>query len=259
MSVLTVLIVDDEPIARRRLARLLSSMDGIRIVGEAGDVAEAVDSARSLRPDLMLLDIHMPGGNGFEVLDKLGESAPAAIFVTAFDHYALRAFEKSAVDYVTKPVEPGRLSQSIARARAVVAARGSGERVAELMDMIATLRKALREGPGRSPPFWLKSRGEFIRIDSDKVDRIQAERDYVRIFSEGESYLLGESLASLAPRLDGAEFIRVHRSVILRRDMIVRYRQTAYASLVAVLTDGSEVRVGRTYARAVRAELAQGR
>lgn len=259
MNALSVLIVDDEPIARRRLRRQLSAMEGIQIVGEAGDTTEAIDSVRSLRPDLMLLDVHMPGGNGFDILDKLGDNAPAVIFVTAFDHYALRAFDESAVDYVTKPVEEGRLSAAIGRARSAVQARDDRDRVAELVETVATLRKALREIEGRPQQFWMKSRGEFFRIGSGKVVRIQAERDYVRIFADGQSYLLGESLASLERRLDGAEFIRVHRGVILRRDAIVRFRRAGYASLVAVLSDGSEVRVGRTFAKAVRAEIGQGR
>lgn len=258
MRTLTALVIDDEPIARRRLARLLCAMDGIEVIGEAGNVAEAVDRVRSLRPDVIFLDVHMPGGSGFDVLDKLDEITPAIVFVTAFDHYALRAFERSAMDYVTKPVEKARLGKAVARARLAIQTKDDSERVAELKDTITTLRRVLRENQSRSQPFWVKSRGEFIRVAADKVVRIEAERDYVRIFADGQSYLIGESLTSLERRLDAAEFIRVHRSVILRRDAIVRFRQTAYASLTALLSDGSEVRVGRTFAKTVRIEIGQG-
>ncbi|MGO4841060.1 LytR/AlgR family response regulator transcription factor, partial [Rhizobiaceae sp. 2RAB30] len=133
------------------------------------------------------------------------------------------------MDYVTKPVEEGRLSAAIGRARSAVRARDDRDRVGELEETVATLRRALRETEGRPQPFWMKSRGEFLRIGSEKVVRIQAERDYVRIFANGQSYLLAESLASLERRLDGAEFIRIHRGVIVRRDAIVRFRRAAYA------------------------------
>lgn len=256
MNATTVLIVDDEPLARRRLERLLAVRSDVKIVGEAGDVQQAVDAVRKLRPELMLLDIHMPGGNGFDVLDALGDATPAIIFVTAFDHYALMAFEQNAVDYVTKPVEEGRLDLALRRALERLGA--GGEQLRELQGTIATLRQALRQAERPTTQFWIKTRIEFVRIGSNRIQRIHADRDYVRLHADGESYLYGESLASLERRLDPAEFIRIHRSVIVRRDAIERLRVAPYASLIAVLSDGAEVRVGRSYARTVKAELGRG-
>ena len=124
MSDLSVLIVDDEPLARGRLRRMLAAMEGVRVAGEAGNAGEAQDRIAALKPDLLLLDIQMPGEGGFELLERLGEAAPPTIFVTAFDHHALRAFNARAIDYVTKPVEPGRLATAIERARLTIGAAG---------------------------------------------------------------------------------------------------------------------------------------
>lgn len=257
MSGLTVLVVDDEPLARRRLVRLLAGMEGLGAVREANDAPQAIEAIQAQRPDVLLLDIQMPGGSGFDVLDAIGDDLSAVVFVTAFDHYALRAFERDAVDYVTKPIEEGRLSLAIARAQARLAARDDAERLAEMRHTVATLRQALRENQRQITQFWVKARGEFIGIAADKVTRFQADKDYVQIHANGESYLYGESLGSLERRLDPAEFVRIHRSVIVRRNAIARVRQAPFSALVAVLSDGTEIRVGRTFTKAVRAEVTQ--
>ncbi|QND55069.1 response regulator transcription factor (plasmid) [Phyllobacterium sp. 628] len=252
MNELSVLVVDDEPLARRRLLRILETIQGFRCVGEAGDVRQACRKAQELSPDIMLLDIQIPGGNGFDVLEQLGENAPAVIFVTAFDHHALRAFEASAVDYVTKPIEPARLQIALARARSAVDARNNEQRVAELQETISALRQALGKNESRSADLWIKSQGETVRLPIDKIIRIEADRDYVHVHTEGRFYLHHESLVSLERRLDPTEFIRIHRSALVRRNCITRLKQAPFAALIAVLKDGSEVRVGRTYFKAVR-------
>ncbi|MDP9632630.1 UNVERIFIED_ORG: two-component system response regulator AlgR [Ensifer adhaerens] len=249
---LSILVIDDEPLARRRLIRLLGAMPGIKIVGTAGNVQQACVLVAELLPDVILLDIQMPGGTGFDILERLGNNAPAVVFVTAFDHYALRAFEAAAVDYVTKPIEPNRLRTAIDRARMAIAARTSAERVLELNETVRALRQALRKQEAQVADIWVKARGEFIRIALDRVVRFQAERDYVRIHTENKSYLHHESLASLAGRLDPAEFLRLHRSSIVRRHCIVGLRQAPFGALIALLSDGSEIRVGRTYVKQVR-------
>jgi two-component system response regulator AlgR len=249
---LSILIIDDEPLARRRLQRLLAAIPGAGIVGTAGNVQQACDLIEELQPDVILLDIQMPGGTGFDILERLGDNAPAVIFVTAFDHYALRAFEAAAIDYVTKPIEANRLRTAIERARVAVAARTSAERVLELSETVQALRQALRKHDMQTSDLWIKSRGEFVRVTLDRVVRFQAERDYVRIHTEGRSYLHHESLASLERRLDPSEFLRLHRSSIVRRDCIVGLKQAPFAALIALLSDGSEIRVGRTYSRHVR-------
>lgn len=252
MTSLSVLIIDDEPLARRRVLRVLAGLDGFRVAGEAGDAATAFTQIRALAPDIVLLDIQMPGASGFDLLDRLGADAPVVVFVTAFDHHALRAFDASAIDYVTKPIAPGRLAAALDRARTAALARRNDGRVAELTETVAALRSALRAQEKGASDLWVRSRGEHLRIPAERIDRIQAERDYVRIHADGESWLFGDNLAGVERRLDPADFLRVHRSAIVRRDRIVKLRTAPFAALILHLRDGSEVRVGRTYAAAIR-------
>lgn len=257
MKPMSVLIVDDEPLARRRLARLVAALPDAEPVGEAGDVQDACRAIEALSPDIILLDIQIPGGTGFDIVERLDGNGPAVVFVTAFDHFALRAFDAAAVDYVTKPIEPARLQMAISRARAKVAAKAGEERIAELNETVFALRQALRKQEAQVADIWVKARRELIRIALDRVVRFQAERDYVRIHTENRSYLHHESLASLEAWLDPAAFIRLHRSSIVRRDCIVGLRQAPFSALIALLSDGSEIRVGRTYAKQVRPHVAE--
>ena len=250
-----VLVVDDEPLARRRAIRVLRQTQEFGDIHEAGDVASARRLLETVTIDVMLLDIQIPGGTGFDVLDAIKGHAPAVVFVTAFDEWALRAFEANAIDYVTKPIDPGRLRAALSRALDAVQARSDRDRIAELTETLHSLR---RNGPAKTRPvaeFWLKSRGGYVRVPASGISRFQADGDYVRIYAGSESYMHQESLTSLMGRLGDDEFIRVHRSAIVRKDAIVRIRQGAFSALVAVLNDGVEVRVGRTYAPAVRATL----
>lgn len=259
MTGFTVLVVDDEPLARRRLVRLLGRLDWVGRIEQAGDVAEAHRKTVELQPDILLLDILMPGGSGFDVLEQLGPEPPIVVFVTAFDHHALRAFEANAVDYLTKPVEPGRFERAMERAKAAVAARNQTDRIAELQETIAALKRALSEQPKQNHEFWVKVRGEHIRVTEDRITRIQADRDYVRIHVEGAEYLYHETLTALEQILNPEEFLRIHRGAIVRRDAIVRIKQAPFAAMVAVMKDGTELRVGRTYANVVRNQLTQNR
>lgn len=254
----SVLVVDDEPLARRRAIRVLEMTDWVGRIEQAGDVDQARAAVARHRPDIMLLDIQLPGGTGFDLLENLGDAAPAVVFVTAFDHYALRAFEANAVDYVTKPLDPGRLRTALDRAHAAVEARSHSDRLEELQETVRTLRQALQERPSGASEFWIKTQKDYLRIGVDRVIRFQAERDYVRIHTAGAEYLHHESLASLQARLDSDQFLRIHRSAIVRRDAIQRLRPGPFSALIAVLSDGSEVRVGRTYLSGLRASLSSG-
>lgn len=257
MTKLSVLVVDDEPLARRRLIRLLSKLDWIDDIGEAGDITQARARIETLKPDILLLDIQMPGGTGFELLDRLGETALSIVFVTAFDHHALRAFDAKAIDYVTKPIEPGRFVQAMERARSAARALGQADRIIELQETLSSLRRDLDSGATRPRDFWVRSGGEYIRLPPETILSFEADRDYVRIQVSGAEYLYQESLASLERRLDPADFWRVHRSAIVRRGAIARVKPAQFSSLVLVLANGAEIRVGRTYANAVRAALAR--
>ncbi len=255
MTGMSVLVVDDEPLARRRLTRLLARMDWVERIGEAGNVEQACQQAEEQRPDILLLDIQMPGGTGFEVLERLAEPAPAVVFVTAFDHHALRAFETNAIDYVTKPIEPGRFTTAMARARDAVNSSSQADRIAELQETVASLKQALNSTEKRSRDFWVKAQGEFLRLAPEHILWFAAERDYVRIHVRDADYLYQENLASLERRLDPDDFLRIHRSTIVRVAAIVRVKPAPFAALIAVLSDGTEVRVGRTYTATVRARL----
>ncbi len=255
MNKMTVLVVDDEPLARRRLTRLLAKTEWIERIVEAGDVEQACQNVLEHRPDILLLDIQMPGGSGFEVLERLKQPPPAVVFVTAFDHHAIRAFEANAVDYVTKPIEPGRFMQAMARARNLVKASQQEDRIAELQETVASLKKVVGESERSARDFWVKSQGEFLRLSPDNILWFQAERDYVRIHVKGANYLYQENLASIERKLNPAEFMRIHRSAVVRIAAIGRFKAAPFAALVAILSDGTELRVGRTYTSPVRARL----
>jgi two-component system, LytTR family, response regulator len=259
MTSLSVLVVDDEPLARQRIMRHLRRLDWIGPVEEAGNIDEASKCVLERRPDILLLDIQMPGGDGFELLARLDEAPAALVFITAFDHHALRAFEASAVDYVTKPIEPGRFLKAMERARLTAQGRSHADQIGELQETVASLKSALASQATRKVEFWVKKHGGFVRIVPEQVIRFQGERDYVRLHVDGADFLYNESLASLESRLDPADFFRIHRSTIVRRDAITTIKGGPFASLVMFLIDGSEVRVGRTYTTTVRANLARGR
>ena len=235
---LKTLIVDDEPLAIERLQILCARIAGISLVGTAADGASALRLIDSLAPDLLLLDIQMPGMDGLGVARALAERAsrPAVIFVTAFDQFAVAAFDVAAVDYLLKPVEAERLERAIARIRTQMESAKVGA-----------------AGAAPAPPspwiheFWVPHRAEIIRIAARDIDMIEAERDYMRLHVGPRSFLLHKTITELERRLDPAEFIRLHRSTLVRRDRIARFRHNGSGAWEAQLQDGRWLRVGRSY------------
>jgi len=232
---LRTLIVDDEPLALERMQIICRGIPGIEVAGTAQDGAAALREIDVLAPDLVLLDMTMPELDGLAVARALSrqEDAPAVIFVTAHDNFAVEAFDLEAVDYVLKPVTPERLERAVSRAAARRGQRTSG-------------------GGDWLSEFWVPYRSELLRISVDDVDRIDAERDYVRLHvgqNEGasRSYLLLQTVSGLEARLDPERFIRLHRSTILRRDRIKGLRHDGLGVWSAELEDGTQVRIGRTY------------
>ena len=235
-TVLRTLIVDDEPLAIERMQVLCAEIDQLAVIGTASDGEAALRLADKLKPDLLLLDLTMPGLDGLAVARQLGKRGdpPAVIFVTAHEDFAVEAFDLEAVDYVLKPVAADRLERAIDRA---VARRehghtGGGEWLSE---------------------FWVPHRSELLRIDAGQVDRIDAERDYVRLHVGERSYLLLQTIAGLEGKLDPSRFLRIHRSTILRRDRIRGLRHEGLGVWSAELDDGEALRIGRTYLRKVKA------
>jgi two-component system response regulator AlgR len=237
------LIVDDEPLAVERLQILCARIADLTLVGTATEGAGALRLIESLAPDLVLLDIQMPGMDGMAVAQALTGRAPrpAVIFVTAFDQFAVAAFDVAAMDYLLKPVEAERLERAIARIRA---------RIGEAAPP-ATSSQWTRE-------FWVPHRSGIVRIAARDIDLVEAERDYMRLHVGPRSFLLHETITGLERQLDPDEFVRLHRSTLVRRDKIAGFRHNGAGAWEAQLQDGRWLRVGRTYLTNARA-MAAGR
>lgn len=265
MPPLRVLIVDDEPLARRRLEILLREHGDVELAGAAADGVAARRMIAELSPEVVLLDIKMPGLTGLQVLDALaGEAgrdpAPIVIFVTAFDRFALDAFDRAAFDYLLKPVEPARLGAALDRARETLADRAAAERVQELEEILHNLRSGPAPTPaagGFDREIWIQERGGRASLPVAAIDWIAAERDYVRIHSGERSFLIRQSIGALAGRLDPKLFLRVHRSSLVRADRIVRIRHAAGRGAV-ILSTGAEVPVSRRHMPALKAMTRTG-
>jgi two-component system response regulator AlgR len=233
------LIVDDEPLAIERLQIMCARIPDLHLVGTASDGEAALRLAEALRPDLLFLDIAMPGMDGLDVARRLGSCrpAPAVIFVTAFDQFAVAAFDVAAVDYLLKPITQDRLERAIERVR---------QAKAEPADHPAEAAKWLTE-------FWVPHRSEIVRIKAADIELIEAERDYMRLHLGTRSFLLHQTISELEQKLDPGLFIRLHRSTIARRDHIAGFKYDAGGSWLAQLHDGKCVKIGRTYLAAARA------
>jgi two-component system LytT family response regulator len=233
---LRVAIVDDEALARAVLREYLSPMPDVEIVAECANGFEAVKVVAELHPDLLFLDVQMPKLDGFEVLELVGRDV-AVVFVTAYDQYAIRAFEVHAVDYLLKPFSLERLSEALNRARERLR-RGERPPVEELT---ATARPATR--PGRV----LVRDGSRVHVlATEKIDYVQAQDDYVAFRCEGKEYLKEQTLAQVEATLDPARFVRIHRSYLLNLDRLARVELDERESRVAVLTDGRRLPVSRS-------------
>ena len=255
---LRLLLADDEPLALRRMRLALQAIPNVEVVGAASDGVQAMSAMRSLKPDVVLLDIKMPLADGFEVANAVEASGgPAVIFVSAFDSYALQAFETSAVDYLLKPVEFERLASALDRARERRAAKDAGRRAQELAAVLEALKKEAdeREGPRYEREFWIRDRGRFHRVPVADIERIEAERDYVRLYWEGRTLLHRETMSHLEEKLDPNVMLRVHRSAFVNWKRLSAVRRDANGRLMAVLDSGEEVPVSRAYAQRVMLEM----
>jgi two-component system LytT family response regulator len=234
---LRIAVVDDEPLARAVLREFLSQEPGVEVVAECANGFEAVKAVSELSPDLLLLDVQMPKLDGFEVLDLVGRDV-AVVFTTAYDQYALRAFEVHAVDYLLKPVSAERLHEALIRVRDRL---GRGERSAPPGAMTAA-----RPREGRAHRVLVRDGPRVHVIPVDKIDYIQAQDDYVCIRSEGKEYLKEQTLSETEAALDPAAFVRIHRSYLLNLSRLARVDQDERENRVAVLVDGRRLPVSRS-------------
>ena len=244
------LIADDEPIARRGVRLLLDRDPEIEVVGEAAGGVEASELILSLRPDLVFLDVQMLGCDGFETLRRVGPSAtPVVVFVTAYDEYALRAFDVNAVDYLLKPYDDARFNVAMERAKELV----NHKRSMSVDDRLARLLKHF-EGEKRDR-ILLKSSGEIIFLKTSEIDWVEAEGDYVKFHVAGRSHLMRGTMAGLEAQLDPARFIRIHRSTIVNGDRLKKLSPSFEGEYTVVLHDGTKLRLSRGYQGRIKALL----
>ena len=230
------LVVDDEPLAVERLQLLLARIDGVVLAGTASEGAAALRMVEAVEPDAVLLDIAMPGMDGIDVARALARAPkpPVVIFVTAFDMFAVAAFDVEAVDYVMKPVSAERLGRAVDRARERLAVRGE---------------PSAGDEPGslHVEEFWVSEARGLVRLSTADVDRVSAERDYMRLHVGKRSWLINHTIGKLEEDLDPDRFVRIHRSAIVRRDFVTGLRRDEGGRWWARLADESEQKVGRLY------------
>ena len=238
----STLVVDDEPVARAGLRAMLAAFDWLTVVGEAADGVAALESIERLRPELVLLDVQMPGMPGVDVMRR-AEHQPFVIFTTAYSQHAVSAFELGAVDYLLKPFGPERLAEALERVRT-----GMGEPAG--VGALERLNGALAHGP--ITRLFVRAGGALVPLLVDKVSRLEADGDYVAAYAEGRRHLLHLALSRLEARLDPRRFVRVHRAHIVNLDHVRAFKPDSRGNLEAELIDGSRVPVSRNRAQELR-------
>ncbi len=254
-----VLIVDDEPPARKRLARLLNAQDGFETIGQCTNGKEALETIEAEQPDLVLLDVQMPELSGLEVLEALDpETMPVVVFVTAYDQHALRAFELHAVDYLLKPFDDERFEVAVTRAKARIE-RGH---LAGLSRRLLTLLRSVEGGQQGEPKelvehteteqaptdrLAIRSGDRLLIVKVEEIDWIEGAGVYARLHVGTKTHLIRETLTNLAEQLDPERFVRIHRSTIVNRDRVRELRSYFHGEYIVILEDATQLKLSRTY------------
>jgi two-component system LytT family response regulator len=258
MTKVRALIVDDEAVARRRIARLIGQRADVEVVAECSGGRAAVEAIEQLKPDLVFLDVQMPDLDGFAVLRDLDMGVlPAIVFVTAYDQYAVRAFEEAAVDYLLKPYSPDRFAQAVERAIRVIRGNGGAsddERVKTLLNELLQRTNA-EEPAGRLDRFLVKRLGRAQFVRAQDVDWIEADGNYVRLHVGPQRFLVRATIASCAERLDPRKFVRIHRSFIVNMDRIKELEPWLGGDYVVLLDTGKKLRLSRHYREAFHSRM----
>lgn len=244
MNTIRTLIVDDESLARERIKRFLASERDIETLGECADGREAVAAIQSLKPDLVFLDIQIPELDGFGVVEAVGvEQMPAVIFVTAYDRYALRAFEVNALDYLLKPYNHERFRKAVERARAQLSNGARGELNEQLLSLLQNLKTEQKH----LERLMIKSSGRVFFLRTEEIDWIEAEGNYLRLHVGRERHLLRETMNRLASKLDPDKFLRIHRSTLVNIERIKELQPLFSGDYVVILRDGKQLTLSRSY------------
>lgn len=240
------LIIDDEPLARERIQRMLSSESDVEIAAECGNGAEAVSLIEQLNPDLIFLDIQMPEMDGFEVLQTIipgREKMPAVIFVTAYDQYAIRAFDVHALDYLLKPFNRERFQSALSRAREQIKKDGDGNRA----DAFASLLGDLHAKRQYLEKLVMKSSGRVYFLKTEEIDWIEAAGNYLKLHVGGETHMLRETMNGIEAKLNPVQFPRIHRSTIINAERVKELFPLFNGDYTLLLKDGTELTVSRNY------------
>lgn len=238
------LVIDDEPLAREMIREMLEGDSEVEIIGECANGREAVDAICALSPDLIFLDIQMPELGGFEVLESLkSENIPYIIFATAYDQYAVRAFEVHALDYLLKPFDRERFEAAWKRAKSLI----RDDRFNQRDQHILALLEELKAGPRYLERLVIKTEGRVFFLDIDDIHCIESEGNYVRVYNGKKTYLLRETISGLESQLDPKKFLRIHRSSIVRIDKIKELQPWFHGEYHVVLENGKQLTLSRNY------------
>lgn len=251
MSNFKVLIVDDERLSRRRIRRLLSLEPGCDVVGECANGAEAVAMLEKTRPDLLFLDIQMPELDGFEVVRAIRDARPLIIFVSAYDDYAVRAFEVQAFDYLLKPFDGRRLLESLARAKARIEQQRAGVPDSQVVELLKSITRQQR-APDRIA---IRNNGRVLFVKLTDIDWVEASDNYVCLHCGKDTHVVRETMNELESRLDPAQFLRVHRSAIVNLDRIKELQPWFRGDYRVILRDGTELTLTRTHREKLEGRL----
>jgi len=250
---LRAVIVDDEPLARQRIVDLLAG-EPVTVVGECEDGLQALEAIGRLAPDLLFLDIQMPGMDGFELLSLLDTPRPMIVFTTAFDTYAVRAFDEHALDYLLKPIDADRFRTALARVREAIA-QPREEWAARVSALLARLDQPSTRPPQMLRRVVVKEPGRVFFIDTREVDWFEAAGNYIRVHTGTESHLIRMTMQALEERLDPRAFVRVHRSTIVNVGRVAELRATFHGEYDVLLRSGAKLAMQRAYHDRLRAVL----
>jgi two-component system LytT family response regulator len=252
MSKIRTMVVDDEPVARERMVGLLQQEKDIELVGEYADGQQAINAIQAQHPDLVFLDVQMPACDGFGVIEQVGaDRMPAVVFVTAYDEYALKAFEVHAIDYLLKPFGRDRFQQTLQHAREHLERRRAGDLGRRLLALVQDIKPE----PTKLDRLVVKSGGRVFFLRTDEIDWIEAAGNYVRLHLSEDSHLFRETMNNMESRLDTRRFVRIHRSRIVNTDRIKELQPWFNGEYVVVLQNGTRLTLSRGYREKLQERL----